>query len=111
VALSAGSLRELVVIEYPEQARNDLGENVQTWQTFARRRASIEAISFTEQDRRSQVGMTASHTVRMRYLEGLTGNMRLRWSTRGDRLLYVTSIVELNNREEHEVTVEEQAAS
>jgi head-tail adaptor len=107
--LAAGDLRELVIIEVPVETRNDLGESVQTWEHFARRRASIEALSYTEQNRRQQVGGSVSHMVRMRYLEGLTGVMRLRWSTRGGRLLYITSVVERNNREEHELMCEEQA--
>jgi hypothetical protein len=47
--------------------------------------------------------------VRIRYVEGLIGTMRLKWSTRGGRLLYITSVVERNNREEHELLCEEQA--
>ena len=36
--------------------------------------------------------------------------MRLRWSSRSDRLLYVSSVVERANRTELEITVEEQVA-
>jgi SPP1 family predicted phage head-tail adaptor len=108
MGLPAGALRELVAIERPVEVRNELGESVQTWEHFARRRAHIEAISYTEQQQRQQLGGSVSHLVRIRYLEGLTGNMSVRWITRGGRLLHITGVVEKNNREEHEVSCEEQ---
>jgi hypothetical protein len=64
-------------------------------------------MGYSEQQQRQQLGGSVSHMVRIRYLEGLNGSMRMRWITRGDRLLYVTSVVERNDREEHEVTCEE----
>jgi hypothetical protein len=36
--------------------------------------------------------------------------MRLRWASRGDRLLYVSAVVERAGRTELEITVEEQVA-
>jgi SPP1 family predicted phage head-tail adaptor len=107
--LPAGILRETVVIETPQETRNALGESVQTWSTFATRRASVVADSYQEMERRQQIGGMISHTVRMRYVEGLTGKMRLRWTSRGDRILYISSVVERNFREEHELSCEEQA--
>jgi SPP1 family predicted phage head-tail adaptor len=109
MGLPAGLLRELVAIEYPLETRNSLGESIQTWHEYARRRCHIEAIGYVEQSRRQQIGGSVSHIVRMRYCEGLTGMMRLRWVTRGGRILYVTGVVEKNNREEHEVQAEEKA--
>jgi SPP1 family predicted phage head-tail adaptor len=107
--LPAGILRERVVIEAPTEERNSLGESVQTWDEFATRWASIESISYLEQSRRGQIGGSISHTVRLRYVPGLTGQMRLRWASRDDRLLYISSVVERGVREEHELQVEELA--
>jgi head-tail adaptor len=107
--LPAGILREFVIIESPTEERNALGESVQTWGEFSTRWASIEAISYLEQSRRGQIGGSISHTVRMRYVPGLTGQMRLRWASRGGRLLYISSVVERGIREEHELQVEELA--
>jgi hypothetical protein len=36
--------------------------------------------------------------------------MRLRWISRNGRLLYISSVVEQGNREDLELTVEEQAS-
>lgn len=105
--LPAGRLRELVAVETVAETRNSLGEPVQTWSTLATRRAEIVADSYTEAEQRDQVIGTQSFTVRMRFVPGLTGKMRLRWMNRGDRLLYVSGIREVNHREEHEITAQE----
>jgi head-tail adaptor len=107
--LPAGILREAFVIESPTEARNELGESVQTWSTFATVRGSYEATTYFEQSRRGQIGGTVSATVRVRYVPGVTGAMRLRWVSRGDRLLYISGVVERGHREELELSVEEQA--
>ena len=106
--LPAGDLQEFVVIEYPVEVRNDLGEATQTWREFAKRWAHIEGISFAEQERRKQLVTSATHVVRMRFVNGITGTMRVRWASRGSRLLYISSVVEKGRREEHELTCEEQ---
>lgn len=108
--LPAGILRETVTIQSPTLTRNDYGESVQTWDDVAVRRASIQAMTYSEQSRRNQVGGVVSHMVRMRYLPELTGAMRLVWTSRGGRILYISSVVERGNREEHELTCEEQAS-
>lgn len=108
--LPAGSLREKVTIESPVETRNDFGESVQAWEEFATRYASVEPVGYFEQNRRQQLGGTVSHVVRMRYTPGLTGAMRLRWDSRGGRILYISSVVERGYREEHELQCDEVAS-
>lgn len=108
--LPAGDLQELVVIEYPVEERNALGETTQSWREYAKRWASVEGISYSEQERRKQVVAQASHIVRVRFVNGLTGKMRVRWASRGNRILYISSVVEKGRREEHELACEEQPA-
>lgn len=106
--LPAGLLREVVVIEKAEEHRNDVGETVQTsWHEVVRRRANIEQLSGSEQVQMGQTAGSSGFTVRMRYCSALKGGMRLRWENRQNRILYISSIVEKNNREEHEVFAEE----
>jgi len=110
MALPRGPLREKIVIEAAEQRRNEMGESVQVeWREYAQRRASVEAIGYSEQQINSQTGGTVSHMVRMPFCPGLVGGMRIRWESRGHRLLYVSSVVERGYREEHEVMCEERA--
>lgn len=107
--LPAGTLRELVIVETQTETRNTLGETSSTWSTFATRRASVEAVSYSESQRQNRIGAAATYTVRCRYVEGITGKMRIRWASRADKLLYVSSVVEQGHRESHELTCEEQA--
>ena len=107
--LPAGILRERVIIETPTETRNDLGESVQVWGDFAERFASIEQVAYSEIQTRGQLGGNASYRVRMRYVPGLTASMRLLWTSRGGRTLYISEVIERGIREEHELTVEEQA--
>lgn len=107
--IPAGLLRETVTVQVPAEDRNELGEATQTWSTFAVRRAYVEAISFVEMERRGQVGGMTSYFVRIRYLDGITSAMRLRWDSRGGKILWISSVVEKGNREEQELSCEEHA--
>ena len=107
--IPAGLLREKFAIEEPTETRNELGESVQEWSEVGQRFGSYEAVGYTEQERRNQIGGSTSATVRIHYFPGLTGRHRLRWLTRDDRLLYISSVVERGTRDEHELTVEELA--
>jgi hypothetical protein len=106
----AGTLREVFVVERPVRSRNAAGGTVETWEMVATIFGSYEAISYTEQARRGQIGGGISATVYTRYRSGITGEMRLRWPARNDRLLYISSVVEQGNREDLELSVEEQAS-
>jgi head-tail adaptor len=110
MGLPSGLLREVFAIESPTETRNALGESVQSWSEVGRVYGSYEAVSYSEQQRRGQIGGSTQATVRIRYFAGLRGNWRLRWVSRSSRLLYVSAVVEKGAREEHELTVEEQAA-
>lgn len=109
MALASGVIRELYALEAATETRNEAGESVQTWAEVARLYGSYEAISFSESQRMAAIGGSTSATVRIRYRSGVTAAMRLRWVSRADRLLYISSVVERGNREELELTVEEQA--
>lgn len=105
----AGGYREVFAVERPVRTRNAAGGTVETWEEFARIYGSYEATSYQEQARRGQIGGGIQATVYTRYRDDLAGDQRLRWISRGGRLLYVSAIVEQGNREDLELTVEEQA--
>lgn len=107
--IPAGILRETVVIESQSETRNSLGESTSTWSEFAKRRASVESISYSEQERAKQVGGAVSWTVRCRWVDGVLGNMRVRWASRGGKLLYISSVVERGVRDELELLCSERA--
>lgn len=108
--IASGRMREVFVVEYPVRSRNEAGGTVETWTTLASVYGSYEATTYSEQARRGQIGGGIQATVMIRYRDDVTGEMRLRWPSRGDRLLYISSVVEQGNREDLELTVEEQAS-
>ena len=107
--MDPGRLREVVVVESPRETQNAVGELVVEWVPFLRRRASIEQIGFYQSLRAQQISADVTHIVTMHYTDGITGAMRLRWESRGDRMLYISSIVEQGHRQWHELTCEERA--
>ena len=110
MARPAGRYREVFVVERPVRTRNEAGGTVETWQEFATIFGSYEQTSYSQQARNGQINSGLSATVYTRYRDGITGDMRLRWLARGGRLLYISAVVEQGNREDIELTVEEQAA-
>jgi len=104
--LPAGILRETVTIQAPVGSRDQSGAPVQTWTTYATRRAEILAETYIEQPRKSQRNGT-QYSVRMRYVKGLTAAMRLRWDSRGGKILGISSFLERGVFEEHELVCEE----
>ena len=110
MARPAGRYREAFVLERPVRSRNAAGGTVEIWEAVATILGSYEATTYSEQARRGQVGGGISATVYTRYRSGVAGDQRLRWPARGDRLLYISAVVEQGNRDDLELTVEEQAA-
>jgi SPP1 family predicted phage head-tail adaptor len=98
--IDPGRLRERVTVQRATETRNALGETVQSWETFAERWASVNGLSSREVLLQGQQQTELSHRVRMRYVDGMTSTMRLVW--RG-RVLEIASLLEHNNRSEHEL--------
>ena len=98
--IHAGKLRDRVTVQQATETRNSLGEVVQSWSTYATVWASVEGISSREALQQGQVQTDVSHRVQMRFLSGLTHNMRLYWRA---RTLEIVSVLEHGNRSEHEI--------
>ena len=98
--IDPGRLRERVTVQQATETRNALGETVQSWATYAERWASVEGLSSREVLLQGQQNAELTHRVRMRYVDGMTQNMRLLW--RG-RVLEISSLLEHANRSEHEL--------
>lgn len=102
----SGPYRETFVIERPVRTRNSAGATVETWEQVESVFGSYEATSYYQNEGRR----TIQAIIYTRYTDAIRGDMRLRWTSRNDRLLYVSSIVEQGHREDLELTVEEVAA-
>jgi len=102
--MDAGKLRERVTVQIASGTTNALGETVLTWANSSAVWASVEGVSAREALIAGQNQVSMSHRVRMRYLPGLTQQMRLTWRS---RTLEIISLLEHNNRSEHEVICQE----
>ena len=109
MAIPSGILTEVFEIQQPVSTRNSAGESVTTWETVRRVYGSYEAVTYSEQARRGQIGGNLQATVRIRFVAGITGSMRLRWVSNDNRILMIAGVVPIGRRDELELTVEEQA--
>jgi SPP1 family predicted phage head-tail adaptor len=102
--MDAGTLRDRVTVQQATENRNRLGESISEWATFTEVWASVQGVSAREFLLAGQQQVEVSHRVKMRYLNGLTPQMRLLW--RG-RTLEIISILEHENRSVHELICQE----
>ena len=104
--MDSGRLRERVTVQQASESRNALGETVLAWSTYAERWASVEGVSAREALAAGQQDVTITHRVRMRYVSGMTQNMRIAWRS---RTLNIVSLLEYGSRTEHVAICEEVA--
>lgn len=102
--IEAGKLRERVTVQVASGSTNTLGETVLAWSDSSAVWASVEGVSAREALLAGQQDTTVTHKVRMRYLPGLTQQMRFSWRS---RTLEIISLLEHGHRSEHEAICEE----
>ena len=102
--IDAGKMRERVTVQIASGSTNTLGETVLTWNNSTSVWASVEGVSAREALALGQQETAVTHRLRLRYLPGLTQQMRFAW--RG-RTLEIVSLLEHGNRSEHEAICEE----
>ena len=97
--IDAGKLRERITVQIASGTTNTLGETVLTWSNSTSVWASVEGVSAREALTAGQQDVSVSHKVRLRFLPGLTQQMRFAWQ---GRTLEIVSLLEHGNRTEHE---------
>jgi SPP1 family predicted phage head-tail adaptor len=103
--IEPGKLRERITVQIASGTTNALGETVLAWADSSAVWASVEGVSAREALAAGQQETTISHKVRLRYLPGLSQNMRFSWRS---RTLDIVSLLEHGNRSEHEAICQEQ---
>lgn len=98
--IDAGQLRERIVVQQANESRNRLGETTYAYSTFAEVWASVTGVTAREFLLASTQQTEITHRIRMRFLAGLTNQMRISW--RG-RTLQIISVLEHENRSVHEL--------
>lgn len=97
--IDAGKLRDRITVQIASGSTNALGETVLTWSNSTSVWASVDGVSAREALTAGQQDVSVTHKVRLRFLPGLTQQMRFAW--RG-RTLEIVSLLEHGNRSEHE---------
>lgn len=98
--IDAGQLRERIVVQQANESRNRLGETTYTYSPFAEVWASVTGVTAREFLLANTQQTEITHRIRMRFLAGLTNQMRISW--RG-RTLQIISVLEHENRSVHEL--------
>ena len=102
--MNPGEMRERVTVQIASQSTNSFGEAVLSWSNSTSVWASVQGVTARESLGLGQQEVAITHRVKMRYLPGLTQNMRFAW--RG-RTLDIVSLLEQQNRSVHEVICQE----
>jgi SPP1 family predicted phage head-tail adaptor len=104
--IDAGKLRDRVTVQIASGTTNALGETVLAWSNSTSVWASVDGVSAREALTAGQQDVSVSHKVRLRFLPGLTQQMRFAWQ---GRTLEIVSLLEHGNRTEHEAICTENA--
>lgn len=92
--MRAGKLRHRITIQTPTTT-NTSGVPTTTWSTFATRWASVEPFDGREFQRADQTQAQLTHTVRLRWLAGVTSQMRV---VHDGRYLNIERVIDKDER-------------
>ncbi len=95
--IRSGALRNRLVIEQVTETRDGFGQAIETWATFATVWGSLEPLGGRERFLAAQTHAEATYRSRIRFLEGLTPKMRVRFA---DKLYNITHIADDGRRRE-----------
>ena len=99
ISVKAGSLRHLVTVQTKTiGSTGDRGQPVYTWPTLASVYAAVESIPpfGKKAEVARQLVASATHSITMRYLAGLTETSRIQWQGRTFTIGYIWDHEERN---------------
>ena len=102
-----GAFREVIVIEEAIETTNEPGEFIQEWHDFARSRAEIVSITSSQAPVMDQQLPTASWRCTTRWIQGLRGKMRIRWESNCNRILNISSMMQIGHKQYLRLILEE----
>lgn len=103
----SGRMRERVTVQRPVDVQSTFGEATLEWETMSTVWAQVRNLTARDLFAAQQAGTLATHRILMRFFVGLTPQCRLIW--RG-RIMEITSIIEGEDRREHELFAKEKVA-
>jgi len=91
-----GPMRHRITLEAPAESQGSDGSVTRTWAPFATVWASVEPLLGREYFDAQREQADVSHRVRMRYLAGVTHNMRV---VLGSRVFEIESVLNAGERD------------
>jgi len=107
MALSPGDMWTRVEIQSADKSQNEVGETVLTWSEYVTVWASVESLSARETERFAETVGFMTHRVKIRYVAGLTGAMRIIYR---NRTLEIGQIIERDRLWHQEIICTEKRA-
>lgn len=103
----SGRLNHKVVIEQRVETKNTLGEDITTWTEYKTTWAKVSPLSGKEYLSNNEFQSVITGRVSMRYLSGVTVDMRINWD---NRIFNIKSIINTDERNRELILmVEEQS--
>ena len=85
--MKSGRLRHLVEIQRPERTVDEYGQTVENWE----RRAAILPVSMSEQEAFAKLQAELTHSIVIRFCDGIAPDMRVYWPATG-RTFHIVEI-------------------
>lgn len=93
--MKAGRLRHRITIQKATEAQDSTGQAVKTWSTFTRCWSEIVPLSGRELQAAQAISAEASHSIRIRHVDGITPKHRIAY---GSRVFDINGITDTNER-------------
>lgn len=93
--MNIGKLRHRVTIQERTVEKDDVGQAIETWDTFDTVWASVEPLRGREYFAAAQANAQVTHKVTIRYLDGVLPTMRVLF---GSRVLTIDAILNTEER-------------
>jgi SPP1 family predicted phage head-tail adaptor len=93
--INPGEFRQIVTFQKKSGVKNSYGEIDNTWSDVIKTRAGIYPVSGKEFFAADTVNSEVSHKVNMRYVPGITPDMRIKF---GERLFRIISVINFQEK-------------
>jgi len=80
--LKSGRLRHKIVIQQRVETKNSIGEDITAYTTYKEVWAQVAPLSSKEYVSNNELQSSITGRVSMRYLSGVTSDMRIKWGSR-----------------------------
>jgi SPP1 family predicted phage head-tail adaptor len=93
--INPGEYRHIIIFQKKSGVQNSYGENTDDWTDFLKTRVGIYPISGKEVFSAETINSEVSHKVNMRYMPGITPDLRIKF---GDRFFSIMSVINFQER-------------